>query len=417
MRNPLSIIFILLVLFAHAQKNPNINDLRDDSVKCRTLDEMIEKEDDPKVWLKYNQQMMDIANSNLAHLEGTARIVYLKYLANGLNNLAFYLQETGNVDSTLKLYHKSLEMRYDIKDRVGIANSLNNIGHIYFKLSDFNKASNYYNKAIKVQQDLKDSAGLSTTYNNLGSLYDLFNKKDEAAALFNKSLQIRKSLQDSLGMAFCYNNLAKIWTDKGDYQKGLNLQLKALGIREALHSPELGTSYNNIGMIYLRLNDPKKAQHYLEEALSLHKQLKDRQSEAVSYKNLGLLYQTEKQVDKAIGCFENALAISRSLNYPEDMFRPARGLYELYRAKGNYKKSLEMFELYQQLKDSLGRRKDAALMYVKDTVQKDTVVKKAAQSPMPPVPCEKDNSLYLILISTLGFATVGLGLWVVKLKR
>ncbi|MBA3663442.1 MAG: tetratricopeptide repeat protein [Bacteroidetes bacterium] len=333
---------------------PELNRAKEDSVKCRILDLLIEKEPDPKIWMIYNEEMIHLATARLKNLEGKERFIYLKYLANGLNNKGFDSQDKGDIDSTLNLFWGSLAIRYDIKDKLGVANSLNNIGHVFFKLADFKKASEYYLKAIKVQEEIKDSEGLAISYNNLGSLYDRTKRPEEAIELFNKSLEIRLNNKDLAGQAYCYNNLGKIYSDNQDLKRALEYHLKALDIREALHSKnQTGTSYNNIGLIYLRMNDFEKGKLYLEKALKIHVEIEDKQGESVSLKNLGFLYRGQNNNDRAIEYFSRSLKIARTLGYPEDILWPSKGLYEIHKEKGNYRESLEMLELFQRMRDSV----------------------------------------------------------------
>lgn len=370
----ITIVLVCQALWASSQNSilniPELNEAKEDSVKCRILDRLIEEESDANVWMVYNDEMMRITESKLKTLEGKDRFVYLKYLANALNNKGFDAQDKGSVDSTLTLFWKSLAIRYDIKDKEGIANSLNNIGHVYFKQADFKKASEYYLKGIKVQEEITDWEGLATSYNNLGSLYDRTKRTDEAIELFNKSLKIREEHKDLPGQAYCYNNLAKVYSDKQDLNKSLEYQLKALNIREGLNSKnQMGTSYNNIGIIYLRLGDFEKAKFYLEKALRLHIEIEDRQGESVSLKNLGLMYQEQKNNKKATECFTKSLKLAMDLGYPDDILWPSKSLYHIYKAKGDHKASLEMLELFQRMKDSV--YKSSVINKIPDITIKD----------------------------------------------
>lgn len=418
MRNFGTIILLFICLIFHGQNliDYEVNDLsstQSDSVKCKILDNLIENELDDQVWMGYNNQMEALAQSNLKAAEGLQRIVYLKFLANSLNNKGFYLENKGEIDSALMFYRQSLEVRYDIKDKKGIANSLNNIGHLYFSLADYQNAIDYYVRGIKVQEEIGEKAGLGTSYNNLGAVYGRLKNNTEAIKLYNKSLAIRKEVGDSRGQAYSINNIAKVYADEGNYDKALEFYTSSLRIREAANDKDqIGTSLNNIGMIYILANKLDSAKKVLERALKIHIELNDKQSTSTSYYNLGGLYLTQKNYKLARDYFNKSLAIGQVLGFPDEITKPAKGLYKVYKATGDFKRALDMHELYILMKDStenlrtnkkvtLTLKEIKPMVTIKPKPEVNSLVSVRSDSEVP-----STNSLIVYILGTLLFISL-----------
>ena len=66
-----------------------------------------------------------------------------------LNNIGLIYKNQGDIPKALEYFHKSLKIREEIKDKLGIAYSLNNIGIIYNNQGDHLKALDYCPISLK----------------------------------------------------------------------------------------------------------------------------------------------------------------------------------------------------------------------------------------------------------------------------
>ncbi|MGC1123205.1 MAG: tetratricopeptide repeat protein, partial [Candidatus Methanofastidiosia archaeon] len=69
----------------------------------------------------------------------------------------------------------------------------------------------------------------------------------------------------------------------------------------------------NLGNVYSRLGDLKRAIEYHKESLERTKELGDRYGETACYMNLGIVYCRLGNFKKAISCYEKSLEIDREL--------------------------------------------------------------------------------------------------------
>ncbi|CAF1432909.1 unnamed protein product [Adineta steineri] len=140
---------------------------------------------------------------------------------------------------------------------------------------------------------------------------------------FNKAQEVHEVLlhqaTDESDKANIYHQLGRIKDSQGEYQEALSYYEKAFAIRQqSLHPnhPDLGDSYNNIGLVYdnMALSSHEKALAIRQESLpSNHPHL------AQSYNNIGVVNENMNNYSKAHSFYERAVQIgqqSLAANHP-----------------------------------------------------------------------------------------------------
>jgi tetratricopeptide (TPR) repeat protein len=154
----------------------------------------------------------------------------------GLANISLYRGEP----EAEELYQRSLAIRRDVGDELGVANSLNNLGIIAANGGDGAKGEDLFRQSLAIRRRLGDVSGVAVVVNNLG--YMAAERRDFATArrLFDQSLDLRRELGDRLGMAVSLNNLADLARKESDhslagglYRQSLRLAHEAGNRREA----------------------------------------------------------------------------------------------------------------------------------------------------------------------------------------
>ncbi|OUL24777.1 hypothetical protein BV378_17995 [Nostoc sp. RF31YmG] len=134
-------------------------------------------------------------------------------------------------------------------------------------------------------------------------------------------------------------------------------------IPEKARSDEAYT-LNAIANTYRNLNENTKALEYLEQALAISRELKDRLLEAVTLSGFGNIYGFNlTEYTKAVGYLEPALAILRESKEPEArlMHRSilsSLGLY--YKELGEKQKAIDAYKQLESLSDSDNSSKEKA---------------------------------------------------------
>src|ERR1700752_4903887 len=67
-----------------------LKNAKHDTTRCNILNELIEEESDDKVWPEYNEQLKNIAKSNLERGSRSGlNAIFKRHLSNALNNEAY----------------------------------------------------------------------------------------------------------------------------------------------------------------------------------------------------------------------------------------------------------------------------------------------------------------------------------------
>ena len=343
-----------------------LKNAKHDTTRCNILNELAETASDDE-WPVFNEQLKVLAEKNIAKKTSLKKI-YLKHLADALNNIGFLALQQGDIPKALEYYHKSLQLRKDIKDKKGIAMSLNNIGFIYYNQGDIPKALEYFHKSLQLQEEIKDKYGIANSLNNIGRIYNKQGDTNKALEYWHKSLKLREDIKDKRGIAESLNNIGGIYRNQGDIPKALEYYQKSLHLQEDIKDKKgIASSLNNIGYIYGHQGDPSitaskeaslragktKALEYYHKSLQLQEEIKNKQGIATSLNNIA---DAMLQMDMLAGAFDYAkrsLQTAKELGYPEIIKNAAWTLKNIYKKQNKYKEAMAMYELEIQMRDSI----------------------------------------------------------------
>lgn len=158
------------------------------------------------------------------------------------------------------------------------------------------------------------------------------------------------------------NHLGLAHSDLGEHRKALEYLEKALPIAQELRDRgEEARAYAGFGIANYSLGGYRKAIEYGEKALQIAQELGDREKEASVYGNLGLAYDSLGEYRKAIEHHEKALQIVQELGDREKEGRVYGDLGNEYGSLGKRRKALECNNKALQIAQELGDRKGEGL--------------------------------------------------------
>ncbi len=140
--------------------------------------------------------------------------------------------------------------------------------------------------------------------------------KSEAIKLLEESAQISTEIGNQHGIANAYHNLGMIKSEQQNFDKSIEYQKKAIGIKEAQG---------------------------------------DKRSLANYQLSLGGTYMETGQIQNAIAALEKSLALGKELNISNIKTDSYLTLSKAYEAQGNKEKALEYFKLYNEKYDEEGQ--------------------------------------------------------------
>jgi class 3 adenylate cyclase len=145
---------------------------------------------------------------------------------------------------------------------------LNNLGVIYHNQGDAEAAEDYHSRSLKIRKEINDSIGIANSFNNLGMIYYRKHNYDKALEFFSKSLKIREALNYKPGLAVSFQNIGGVYRNTNNYEKALEYLKKSLALRRELNQQvTVSQSLNTISGVYFSLQNYKLAKAYCDSAL------------------------------------------------------------------------------------------------------------------------------------------------------
>lgn len=373
-----------------------------DTTKIRLLSELSEICEISDI-SKYTEPCIQLClKGEAATTDSKLKNFYMKLRAGAYNNGGFMAQIQGDNPKALDNYTRSLKLREEIKDSIGIATTLNNIGGIYEDQGDVGRGLEFYNKSLKIQKLIGDKTGAARSLNNMGSIYN--NQGDVAKSLdhYHRSLKISEEINNKELIALSLSNISLIYLDQGDAAKALEYQLRSLKIREETKDKwSIAGSLNNIGGMYNTAGNEKLAIEYYIKSLNMRKEIGDKKGVALTLNNLASCYQDQKNIEKAMEYYKEGLKmyeeaqdkqgvtlilrnmssclvdagkmnealdygsrsmkLAKELGFPANIRNAALLLKTIYTRQGKYKDAYQMYELEIQMRDSINNEQTRKL--------------------------------------------------------
>ena len=142
-------------------------------------------------------------------------------LATTYNDIGGIHRARGGYDSALVWHQKSVALAEELGDRASLAISFNNIGEIHRARGDYDRALNYYQRSLAIKEELGDKSGLAVTLHNIGAVHQDKGQWGEAIAGYQHSLEIAEGLGDKIGLALGLRNLGDVTLASGEVTRAL----------------------------------------------------------------------------------------------------------------------------------------------------------------------------------------------------
>ena len=177
--------------------------------------------------------------------------------------------------------------------------------------TDKPKARGFYNQSIhfrkKSLETYKDTYHLWRSYYNIGKTYLLESRIDQAKRYLDTALTIGVKVQEKKPVAIgkTYFDLAELYKTIGDYKRSEECNLQAITLFEQGKEWDLHVkSLNNLGILYVDINEPQKALNYLERATKVS-ELTPWQ-EAINHLSAGFAYDDLEEWENALTRYASA---------------------------------------------------------------------------------------------------------------
>lgn len=125
----------------------------------------------------------------------------------------------------------------------------------------------------------------------------------------------------------------------------------------------LGTTFINLGSVYLNLGQFNKAVAFFKQALTISQEIGDRAKEGITFNYLGRILARENQFNEALENFQKALAIFTEIGDRAELAATFNNLGQIYFVQKQDKKALSFYQRSLAINQSIGNRLGLANTY------------------------------------------------------
>lgn len=291
-----------------------IKTLKNTTQNRDTLFNIVYKYYSNKNWIKFEDASKLLLKNSLESNDTSNIVKSYRFKANYLKKIEVY-------DSSFYYYLKAEKIYSTIDDKENLAIILLNKGIVQYAINEYLGAELSLSKAYYIFKESDDKNKIYGTLNQLGLVYNELKEYERAADYHLKALAIVKEFNlqsEEHQEAVCYNNLGYLYIKQKDYKKAsenFELGLKDKTILD--DDPELYSSLiDNLAYCRMQLNDDNQLPKLFFDALEVRKKLDNYTVVVGSYIHLSEYYQKKSDNLSAIRYSNEALRVARESKIP-----------------------------------------------------------------------------------------------------
>ena len=246
----------------------------------------------------------------------------------------------------------------------------------YGRMGDFDQAMKYGVEGLRFADQTNDLELKSQVYTTLLNVYSFTGKYEEALAYGEKNLEIEKERDSKYGQQLALENIGSIYMNLDQPKKAMSKYTASLAFLDEEHNPEAASSlYSKMGESYRAIGDLDMAFDYMLKAEKLYTDMSFVEELPNLNFQLGVTEIERKNYSSALTYLNKAenYAIKANSLFTEKEIYLAKS--DLYSKMGKHELALTAYQKSVSLKDSLFNiESEAAIADMKtkyDTEKKD----------------------------------------------
>ncbi len=189
---------------------------------------------------KYMVKGMQLAKKN--KLTEQLAVIY--------DNYGVLQEESNNSDSAMYYYQKSLHLKNELKDSLGIPYTLNNIAGIYATRGQFEKALEYAARSDEYRNKEKGEFGRALNLVLYAEIYQTMGKLDISKDYYGRCLKKSKKIGFKDLIRYCYLKLSELEEQQQNYQKALQTYKQYVAYKDSLVNVETNAKMGELEIVY-----------------------------------------------------------------------------------------------------------------------------------------------------------------------
>jgi tetratricopeptide (TPR) repeat protein len=183
----------------------------------------------------------------------------------------------------------------------------------------------------------------------------------ERQAAFSMNLTSARHERDRQNEGWCLNSLGYICLHRGEQVKALEYLEQSLSImREIDNKQGEGWTLNNISMIYNARGDYEAALQHLDQSLSIMREIDDKEGEGLTLNNIGMIYKEQGDYETALKHLEESLHIRQEISDKAGEDATINNIAGIYRVHGDTVNALEYLKQSLAIQLEIGHKQGEA---------------------------------------------------------
>lgn len=290
--------------------------------------------------IEYFRKGLELAKKN------KEEIAFLNFKVGGVYFSKF------DYELSLKYYFKAFKLAFRQKNSDLKFDILEEISYTYFQLNDYAKSFKVLFKELELILKDSDLERYGKVLNNIGVIYQNQLPPDFSKALeyFQNALSVGKEIKSSSIIATSTANMGVFYLRKEEPSKALDNFQVALEIQEKMELKLPTTkSLLNIGTCLIMLKNPNEALEYLQKALKLSTELSDVRLIGITKRTLGLAEFEKKNFSNALEYFHQAINIAESISQKKQLKSLFLNVAGTYEAIEDFKNAFKYYQKYHEI--------------------------------------------------------------------
>lgn len=114
----------------------------------------------------------------------------------------------------------------------------NNLGDVFLKTNNYEGALTAYNRSLTIREERNDRLGVATTLKNIGLLYERQGHRDKAISFFRNSLDLSEELNAVVLQQIAGQKLSELYKTKGNKDSSLYYLEASISLQESINQSE-----------------------------------------------------------------------------------------------------------------------------------------------------------------------------------
>ncbi|MFU8844080.1 MAG: tetratricopeptide repeat protein [Bacteroidales bacterium] len=292
-------------------------------------------------------------------------------MANQLEEKAVVLIKTGNLKQAEEDLIRSIEIRNEYYDYLGVAMCYDKMGELYAIRGRFNEALLWYDTAVMRKYDIMEMRlqmyrGISALYylfvresisNTLlkkGRLYEEWGKQKLSMEYLNRSLAFSREIGSQKCEAEALTAIGDIYLSLKHPDSALTHYRMAQAIYETMaNRPGMAAISMSMGNFYKTQGQNAEALEYYKQSRDIYEALEMPANVAEILMKEGEIFMNERKAHAAMEKYKSGLEIAAALNLSKLEMECHQKLSDIYESFGEIEKAFRHHKKYTEIKDEL----------------------------------------------------------------